>query len=632
MPMLQRFSALGGDKLVVEDVFSAYTYTGTGSTLAINNGIDLTKGGLIWSKNRDSGAGSHELRDTTQGLAYYLATDSTAARGGPSTAPTVTSTGYSLPNSVGWNFSNVKAVSWTFRKAPKFFDVVTYTGNSAARTLAHSLGTEPGMIFIKNLTTSGHWFVYHRSLGATQKAHLNLTDAASAAGSTIWNSTAPTASVFSLGGEPQINATGDSYVAYLFAHDASADGLIQCGSFTTDGSGNATVNLGWEPQFLITKGSSGSGFGWQLIDSSRGFPDGANTAWLEANTSSAEVVSNNWFRPTATGFRAVGAWASTTIVYVAIRRGPMRPPTSGTQVYNAIARTGTGAAATVTGVGFPPDLIIPQGRSSATGNMFWDRLRGKGAGLQSSSTASESSAAIDSFNMDGFSTSTNDFGYGNQNGVTFINWMFRRYPGVFDVVCYTGDNATNRQLSHNLKVPAELIIVKSRSTRDWYVKHAGLHGTAANAQGALILNSSNANSTAWRLFGDISSSTTFGVGGSNMDINAGSENYVAYLFATLPGVSKVGLFTGTGLDQVVNCGFSNGARFVLIKGVTDANHWLVFDSVRGIVDASDPYLMLNSTSAEGSSDLVDPHSSGFQLPAASNQNAVGKQFIYLAFA
>ena len=65
---------------------------------------------------------------------------------------------------------------------------------------------------------------------------------------------------------------------------------------------------------------------------------------------------------TSTGF--ISKNLTGTYIYTVIRR-PNKPPTSGTQVYNVIARTGTGAAATVTGVGFAPDLVIAAERATA---------------------------------------------------------------------------------------------------------------------------------------------------------------------------------------------------------------------------------------------------------------------------
>jgi hypothetical protein len=98
-------------------------------------------------------------------------------------------------------------------------------------------------------------------------------------------------------------------------------------------------------------------------------------------------------------------------------------------------------------------------------------------------------------------------------------------------------------------------------------------------------------------------------------------------------VSKVGTYTGNGSTQTINCGFSSGARFVLIKRTDDIGDWWVFDTARGINSGNDPYLLINLTSAEvTSSDFIDPNSSGFALDGSSSINTNGASYIFLAIA
>jgi hypothetical protein len=70
--------------------------------------------------------------------------------------------------------------SWTFRKAEKFFDVVTYTGTGVARTIAHNLGSVPACMIIKKQCGSSNWAVYHIGIatpGATEILKSNTTNA-----------------------------------------------------------------------------------------------------------------------------------------------------------------------------------------------------------------------------------------------------------------------------------------------------------------------------------------------------------------------------------------------------------------------------------------------------------------------
>jgi hypothetical protein len=110
---------------------------------------------------------------------------------------------------------------------------------------------------------------------------------------------------------------------------------------------------------------------------------------------------------------------------------------------------------------------------------------------------------------------------------------------------------------------------------------------------------------------------------------------IAYLFATLPGISKVGSYTGTGNAINVDCGFSAGARFILIKRTDSTGDWYVYDSARGIASGNDPYLLLNSSAAEvTNTDYIDPLSSGFTVTSSApvGMNASGGTYLFLAIA
>ena len=611
--------------LYVDDVFSTYLYTGNGSTQAITNGIDLVgEGGLVWTKQR-SGSADNILYDTQRGN-FYLRTDSTTAQGS-SNSFTPNSDGFTWNNNNGLNNADTQTyTSWTFRKAPRFFDVVTYTGNGGTKVISHFLGSIPGMIIVKRTDTVGDWPAYHRSVLA-KCGFLNTTGSFVSA----QRFSSVTATDFTINvSTADCNANGGTYVAYLFAHDTTSDGLIQCGSCA--GDTGTVVNLGWEPQWVLVKRSSTSGDGWTIHDNMRGMSV-SGSARLWANVAEAESVNtSSYVTPTATGFTLNVGNPGTTYIYLAIRR-PNKPPESGSEVYNAIARTGTGVAATITGVGFAQDLIIPATRPAAARykTYVWDRLRGVDKTLATDAINGETSYTLQtSFNMGGFSL-TNDAGREgiNSSSVAAIFWNFRRAPGFFDVVCYTGAVST---VNHNLGVVPELIIVKSRFTiGSWMVDHKDF-GTGMyaffNTNGAEI----GPDSTIWN--STKPTSTVFSTGTSALT-NGSGRTYVAYLFATLPGISKVDSYIGNGSNQIINCGFAAGARFILIKRTDLTGDWYVWDTTRGIVAANDPHLSLNTTAAEATNDdSIDPASSGFIVNqvAATNINVLNGNYIFLAIA
>jgi hypothetical protein len=224
----------------------------------------------------------------------------------------------------------------------------------------------------------------------------------------------------------------------------------------------------------------------------------------------------------------------------------------------------------------------------------------------------------------------------NSNDPTYYSWMWKRAPGFFDVVAYTGNSITSTAINHNLGVAPEMIWVKNRGQgTPWKVL------VNLSTYTDLKLNATDAGSSiGFYYWGDSVSSIiaptadTFTVG-SQTEVNASGSNYIAYLFASLPGISKVGSYTGNGSSQTIDCGFTSGARFVLIKRTDSAGDWHVWDSTRGIVSGNDSYLELNTTEAENTSyDNIDPHSSGFIVneAAGADINGSGSTFIFYAIA
>lgn len=621
----------------IEDVFSTYLYTGTGAAQTITNGIDLSgKGGMVWLKAR-SQAYQHGLFDTARGASKGLVSNTTDPEATFTSLTSFNTNGFSLGSDYN---GGATYASWTFREQPKFFDIVTYSGNSAAgREIAHNLGSTPGCIIVKRLDSGDNWPVYHRGV-SDSFIKLNTTDANAAANAKYYwgNNTifiAPTSTVFTVATDSSINQTGGTYVAYLFAHNAGGFGLtgtdnvISCGSYTTGSGGSAgtTVELGYEPQWVMVKRSSGVG-SWYITDIMRGMSLSANGGQvLSPNTTAAEA--NAWgggFFPTATGFRDNGVIAnSSTMIYIAIRRGPMAVPTLGTSVFTP--NTATYSANQVATAGFPVDMLMMKGRTISFGNLAYDRLRGLASTnttpvdpqlLTSDTSAEVSGDYVNTVNNTGYQISPGFSGFSS------VNWNFRRAPGFFDVACYTASAYTDL-IYHNLGVAPEMIIAKNRgaTTTQWYIYHAGL------GVGYEIYFNTNAKSAGptWT-----STSTYWNQDSALYPLG---EAHVSYLFATLAGVSKVGSYTGTGAAQTINCGFTTGARFVLIKRTDSTGDWYVWDSARGIIPANDPYLLLNVAGTETTgTDYIDATSVGFDItstaPAAINAN--GGTFIFLAIA
>jgi hypothetical protein len=666
-----------GPATYIEDVFSTYLYTGTNAAQTITNGIDLsTKGGLVWFKNRSALTGAyagfdrHVLFDNIRtgatnggaGGGGVLRTNAAALddatvtylssynNNGVTIASNATVSNAEFINQSGTTFA-----SWTWRKQPKYFDIQTWTGSGSNRTISHSLGSVPACIFVKRTDATGDWQVYHRSLANTEYLVLNST-AAKATGATRWNSTTPTSTEFSLGTDATVNASAGTYVAYIFAHDAGGFGLagtdnvISCGSFATDGSGNFTTqNIGYEPQWLMIK-SSTSVDPWIILDNMRGL-NLTRYVQLFANSSAAENSGNAaYIFPTATGFGGANnnLDASATYIYIAIRRGPMKVPTLGTTVFQPITASSSSTIETTTAT-FPLDMqfnTFTNSSSATYNNQINDRLRGIGFSpsfnatphLTTASTAAETTAdSYLAFKGNGMDVTKSD-GWG---AATAVFYNFRRAPSFFDEVCWTATGST-QTLNHNLAVVPEIIITKKRidntgsGAAGWIVMSSAY--TGGFISGGLTsfgqLQSSDAvNIGAGGFLQSIPTSTTFTLLASNY---AATDSFVAYLFATCAGVSKVGSYTGNGTTQTIDCGFgAGGARFVLIKRTDSTGDWYVYDTARGMTVLTDPYLWLNSTAAEVATlGSVTTVSTGFAVNAsvlaAINTNAAS--YIFLAIA
>jgi len=649
----------GGAALNVEDVFSTYLYEGNQSTKTITNNIDLSgEGGLVWIKNRDV-AYKHALFDTERGTTKLLSsnlTNATVTESGSITS--FNSNGFTLGSWGVTNGNNEDHASWTFRKAPKFFDVVTYTGDGSGdwdtREISHNLGATPGFIIIKRTDSADDWWCAAKKSstqyaistnGATNPFGISTTNSAGA-GSI---SSCATDSVFMPGFIAQTsdaNINNATYVAYLFAHndgdgefgDGTQD-IIKCGSYTGNGSSTGPeIDLGFEPQWLLVKSSTASE-SWYIINT-------MSSSGLRPNASSAETTAfslnaGSYIGVTSTGFNLTG-WTDAslngsgqTYIYIAIRRGPMAVPESATDVFAMDFRFSSEAQALNPEhqyySGFPVDMHLNLRRSSG-GVYAYSRLQGGSNFLTTSTTDAEVSSTTNQF---GSNEGLYPLGFTNTEDTTQLGHMWKRAPNFFDVVAWEGDGTTDKAVNHNLTVPPEMIWFKNRDdgTESWYVPFYGVSGITDGNAG--LLNGINTiggrnMSTQSPTSDTVYFGGTFGIG------NTSGDSYIAYLFASLDGVSKIGTYTGNGSSQTIDCGFSSGARFILVKRVNfSTGDWYIWDTERGIVAGNDPHLSLNSTAAEVTTDdSIDPVSSGFAVNqvSATNINVSGSTYLFYAIA
>lgn len=288
----------------------AVLYTGTGATQTIS-GLNFQPD-LIWIKSR-SGATDHKLTDSVRGVTKSLESNTTDAEATDTNGVTaITSTGFTLGSDSVYNNSGATYVAWCWQagqgttssntsgsitstvsvNASAGFSIVTYTGTGANATIGHGLGVAPKMVIVKCRNTAGEsWQVYHSGLtSAAYRIRLNATDAQDSQ-PTMWNSTAPTSSVFSVGTATGTNASTQTYVAYCWA---DINGFSKLGSYIGNGSTDGIfVNTGFRPKYILIKRTDAATYQWAIWDTTRNTFNAANSN-LWADSAEVETTSTGY--------------------------------------------------------------------------------------------------------------------------------------------------------------------------------------------------------------------------------------------------------------------------------------------------------------------------------------------------
>ena len=642
-----------GEVTYVDDVFSIDLYWGTGGNRSIVNNIDLAgEGGLVIIRRRESSDAPVWHYEPNKYLISSYADEHTTNVSNSLTS--YNSNGFSLGSRSTVNAGGGNFVAYTFRKCPGFFDMVQYTGNgTGGRTVSHNLGSVPGVVIVKNLTTgSSNWQTHFTARGTNKNFPLNNTGTESTDARFIRSADATT---ITLGDDWDTNRNDDTYIAFIFAHNDASFGddgdeaIIKCGYMASAGS---ELSLGFEPELLFTTTTGGQDR--HFYDRSRGFATLNDTQTQPAvflNKNNAESKSDN-VRVSNTGF--YNGFAN-NLLYMAIARSHKKPEAA-TDVFNVLVN---GSAQMVT-TGFKSgglDLIIFHYMGG--GQAYWiDRNRGlfsqdgtTFSGHQkylTSATQAADGTDTGTIGVRGFSR--DDQFYQSSAYETSIS-VFKRAKGFFDIATYVGNGVQGRNVTHNLGVTPELMIVKNRDTTNDYwatyvsgVTYQSVHGNDPDNYGnnppTLKLNSTFAANFSMSGTWDHThpTATTFRVGDTG-STNGNGEKLVAYLFASLDGISKVGSYAGTGNNIDVDCGFTNGARFVMIKRidstVSGTADWFYWTTAMGINSGNDTFLKMNTNASKNTSnDYIDPLNAGFTITssAPSSMNASGGTYVFLAIA
>ena len=402
--------------------------------------------------------------------------------------------------------------------------------------------------------------------------------------------------------------------------------IIKCGSYKGSGTGTGPeINLGFEPDFLIVKNAT-SANSWFMFDNMRGIVSGGNDFELYADTTSTEVTLDR-LSLTSTGFKlkdgeAGGLNTNDTHVYIAIRRSDGyvgKPAEAGTDVFAMDTGSSSSTIPTFDSY-FVADYAL---QKKYAANQYWQSI----SRLTGTGNMETNQSRIEEW-YSGYVWDSN-VGINKHFDSTDQAWMWKRGAG-FDVVAYEGNSTAGHQISHNLNKIPEMIWVKNRdATRSWRVYHKGLNGGTNPQNYYLVLNNTALEDTDTTQWNDTApTSTTFSVGTSD-DVN--NNSMIAFLFASVDGISKVGSYDGTDTTQTITTGFS--PRFVILKRVNTTGSWFVLDTTRGWSSGNDNFLLLNSSAAQdGNYNLGEPTATGFTLTGNDSYNNAGDKFIYYAHA
>jgi len=521
--------------------------------------------------------------------------------------------------------------------------------NTNSETFAHGLGIVPEMIILKRTVSADDWYVYHKDLGNSTRISLN-SDAAKVTGTGVWDSTTPTSSVFSLQ-----NQAGGAHIAYCFASQA---GLSKVGSFTGNGTSSKIIETGFRVGWVLIKNTD-TAYRWYLLDDKRG-----GSSRLFANNNDPANTNQKTVKFLENGFEITTSDAEVnksgeTMIYLAFASDGSTTTPSLASSFSATENTSPSTNQAIA-AGFTPDMAWIKGSTIGSGNPTawgqYDTIRGDGMTLQSDNNGAEgnynthpSGDLAMKFTSTGYNTPPLVNNNVNNASDDYINYFWKagglasinttgtitsivsaNAAAGISVVKYIGNNTSGATIAHGLSSAPEMMIVKRLdSSGDWDVYHSALGATKYT-----ILDTDQASLTASNIWNDTApTSTVFSVG-NHASVNASGGSYIAYLFTSITGFSKVGSYTGANPSAVsVNLGFN--PDMVIIRNSSNTGDWIVYDKQRSPTGNFDDYVLLNTTGAQGTTggNWVTPTATGFDTNGSGGSwtNANGDTYLYLAF-
>jgi hypothetical protein len=205
--------------------------------------------------------------------------------------------------------------------------------------------------------------------------------------------------------------------------------------------------------------------------------------------------------------------------------------------------------------------------------------------------------------------------------------MWQRKPTAFDTFCFTG-TGNSMTHTHNLEGEVGMAWWFAVST----TTHVYVYARPLGANKYLRLNGNAAANTDTLLWQNTHpTNTNFYTGGGYNNTN---QDHIVLLFGNASGISKIGTFTGNGTNQNIDCGFSNGIRFLMVKKTNSTGNWYFWDEAN-LTTTNQPFWYIQYSAALiTNQDTIDTYSAGFNIKFNTNQsiNTNGDTYLYYAIA
>ena len=333
--------------------------------------------------------------------------------------------------------------------------------------------------------------------------------------------------------------------------------------------------------------------------------------------------------------------------YKALNTASLPTPTiaDGSEYFDTVLYTGTGAAKTISGLNLSPDMAWIKERNDTNWHRIIDVVRGQKELFPNEQNAEASfSQGLNSFNSDGFTLGTGSDSNVNTNNNTYVGWLWdagsstatntsgsitsqvRANPTAgFSILTFT-NTTSNSTVGHGLNAKPDMIIWKKRNgTSHWGVYHSSLGATKV-----IYLNLTNAAATGSEFWNNTEPTSSVITTKGEPDSFGSAGDTVMYVFTAVAGYSSMGSFETNGsADNVfVHTGFR--PRYIIWKRHDGTNSWGIFDTARSTTNVAGPQLLANTSDAESTGTYVDILSNGFKL--RNSGFGSGQNYIYYAVA